>query len=130
MTEILISDFMPSSRNRTTCSSKPKKLDAASQAAKVVSQNLREIRTFKNLSLDHLARLSGVSRAMLGQIENGKSIPTITLLFKIANALRVSVSHFVSSLEVPCFHVERKHEARIQSLSSGQYLSCHPFILG
>ncbi|MFM7084666.1 MAG: helix-turn-helix domain-containing protein [Hyphomicrobium sp.] len=123
MTEILVPYLMPPPRNRTSIQNKPKKLDPAAQAGKVVGENLREIRNLKNLSLDNLARLSGVSRAMLGQIENGKSIPTVTLLFKIANAVGVSVSHFVASLEVPCYQVERKNEARVQSSNSGNFQS-------
>ena len=39
----------------------------------------------------------GVSRAMLGQIETGKSAPTINLLGRIAEALKVSVPSLISS---------------------------------
>jgi transcriptional regulator with XRE-family HTH domain len=52
-----------------------------------VGVNLRRLRTARRLSLEELARQSGVSRSMLGQIELGKSAPTINVLFKIAKAL-------------------------------------------
>ena len=45
--------------------------------APVVGGNLRRLRTRRGLSLERLAQSSGVSRAMLGQIELGQSAPTI-----------------------------------------------------
>ena len=54
-----------------------------------LAQNLREIREERNLSLDKLADLTGVSKSMLRQIETGQSSPTISTLWKIANGLRV-----------------------------------------
>jgi transcriptional regulator with XRE-family HTH domain len=53
----------------------------------VVGANLRRLRTGRGLSLEEMARLSGVSRSMLGQIELGQSAPTINVLWKIAQAL-------------------------------------------
>lgn len=58
----------------------------------VVKENLKVIRHTKNLSLDKLASRCGVSRAMLSQIEQGKSVPTISVLWKIANGLNVPFS--------------------------------------
>ncbi len=58
----------------------------------VVKENLKIIRHTKNLSLDKLASRCGVSRAMLSQIEQGKSVPTISVLWKIANGLNVPFS--------------------------------------
>lgn len=54
-----------------------------------IGTNLKRLRTKRNLSLEALARLSGVSRAMIGQIEAGRSMPTIGLLFKITRALDI-----------------------------------------
>jgi transcriptional regulator with XRE-family HTH domain len=45
--------------------------------------------------LDALARLCGVSRAMLAQIESGRSVPSIKVLCKIAKGLKVSVAAFL-----------------------------------
>jgi DNA-binding XRE family transcriptional regulator len=59
----------------------------ATDLAPVVGGNLRRLRTRRGLSLERLAQISGVSRAMLGQIELGQSAPTINVLWKIARAL-------------------------------------------
>jgi transcriptional regulator with XRE-family HTH domain len=60
-----------------------------------VAQNLQRLRGKRQLSLDALARQSGVSRAMLAQIESGRSVPSIKVLCKIAKALKVSVAAFL-----------------------------------
>lgn len=65
----------------------------------MVAANLRRLRVRKGLSLERLAIASGVSRAMLGQIEAGRSAPTITLLWKIARALGVTFSAFITGGE-------------------------------
>jgi len=57
--------------------------------------NLRRLRSRRGLSLERLARKSGVSRAMLSQIELGKSVPTINSLWKIARALEVTFSALI-----------------------------------
>ena len=45
-----------------------------------VANNLQRLRAKRQLSLDALARASGVSRAMLSQIESGRSVPPIRVL--------------------------------------------------
>jgi len=62
-----------------------------------VGANLRRLRTRRGLSLERLAHKSGVSRAMLSQVELGKSAPTINVLWKIARALGVTFSALLST---------------------------------
>lgn len=61
----------------------------------LVGSNLRRLRKQQRFSLEQLAAHSGVSRAMLGQVEQGKSIPSIKTLWQVARALGVSVSWFL-----------------------------------
>lgn len=61
-----------------------------------VSQNIRQLRERKKLTLDAAAAATGVSRSMLAQIEKGDANPTISVLWKIANGYKVS---FTSLLE-------------------------------
>lgn len=60
-----------------------------------IGERLREIRTGRNLSLDEVSKLTGVSKPMLGQIERGRSVPTITTLWKIATGLKTPLSAFL-----------------------------------
>jgi transcriptional regulator with XRE-family HTH domain len=58
----------------------------------VVGANVRRLRGRRGLSLDNLAKVSGVSRSMLSQIETGRSVPSINVVFKIARAFGVPFS--------------------------------------
>jgi transcriptional regulator with XRE-family HTH domain len=62
-----------------------------------VGANLRRLRTRRGLSLERLAHKSGVSRAMLSQVELGRSAPTINVLWKVARALGVTFSALLST---------------------------------
>lgn len=57
-----------------------------------IAQRLRALRRAKGWSLDRAARATGVSKAMLGQIERGESSPTVSTLWKIASGFAVSFS--------------------------------------
>jgi transcriptional regulator with XRE-family HTH domain len=81
--------------------------------APVVGSNLRRLRTRRGLSLERLAQLSGVSRAMLGQIELGQSAPTINVLWKIARALEVTFSALISARTQSGALVLRSAESKI-----------------
>ena len=50
---------------------------------------LKDVRREQGLSLDAVARLSGVSRSMVSQIERGESSPTIATLWNLTQALKV-----------------------------------------
>jgi transcriptional regulator with XRE-family HTH domain len=74
-----------------------------------VSDNLRATRERMKLSLDTVAKMTGVSKSMLAQIERGEVNPTISVLWKIANGLKVS---FTSLLET------RKEELEVIKASA------------
>jgi Predicted transcriptional regulators len=61
-----------------------------------IANNLSRIRKARGLSLDKVAELTGVSKAMISQIEKGSVNPTITVMWKIVNGLQLS---FTSLLE-------------------------------
>ncbi len=86
-----------------------------------VGENLRRMRTRRNLSLDGLAKLSGVSRAMLNQIELGRSAPTINLVFKIARAFEVPFSAFLTVAEPQSSKVMRAGESKVLKSASGAF---------
>ncbi len=63
--------------------------------AQNIAEHLRFVRKSRGLSLDKTSTLTGVSKAMLGQIERGESSPTIATLWKIATGLDCSFSSFL-----------------------------------
>lgn len=67
----------------------------------IVSKNIRRIRQEKDLSLDELAKLSGVSKSMLVQIERGSGNPSLSTLWKIANGMMVPFDTLVAQPRSP-----------------------------
>ncbi len=59
---------------------------------------LRAKRREYGWSLDKAARETGVSKAMLGQIERGESSPTVATLWKIATGLHCSLSSLLEPI--------------------------------
>lgn len=91
--------------------------------AVTVGANLRRLRAHQSLSLEALSRLSGVSRGMLGQVESGKSAPTIKVLWRIATALSVPVSAFLGRTDAPGTRVLRPADAKLLKSRDGKFIS-------
>jgi transcriptional regulator with XRE-family HTH domain len=79
----------------------------------LIGQRLRSFRQQRQLTLDELSELTGVSKPMLGQIERGNSNPTVAILWKIASGLQIPFASFlgrnpsvkiVREKEQPKFH--------------------------
>src|SRR6201996_3431587 len=89
----------------------------------LVGVNLARLRAERQLSLDALARASGVSRAMLAQIESARSVPSIKVLCKVAAALKVSVAAFLRRHATNGFeHLPAERSSRVVS-ANGRYSS-------
>ncbi len=63
--------------------------DSADDILQRLPARLKEARRAQGLSLDAVAKLSGVSRSMVSQIERGESSPTIATLWNLTRALQV-----------------------------------------
>jgi transcriptional regulator with XRE-family HTH domain len=115
-------DLLPDADSHTALSARPES-DTAGELSAAVGRNLRRIRTRQGFSLERLAKGSGVSRAMLGQIETGKSTPTIALLWKVATALGVPFATFIDVEHAGGTVVLRKDGAKVLSSSDGRFTS-------
>ncbi|WLS80480.1 XRE family transcriptional regulator [Erwinia pyri] len=62
---------------------------------------LKTQRSSREWSLTQAAEKTGVSKAMLGQIERGESSPTVATLWKIATGFNVPFSLFLSDSAAP-----------------------------
>ena len=69
--------------------------NTAQEPNRYLSTTLRAMRNERGWSLDRAAQETGVSKAMLGQIERGESSPTIATLWKIASGFHTSLSTFL-----------------------------------
>lgn len=61
-----------------------------------IASTLKALRKERGWSLDKTAQETGVSKAMLGQIERAESSPTIATLWKIATGFNVPFSLFIA----------------------------------
>src|SRR3990172_11474554 len=105
----------------------PENAPAPTDLAPVVGANLRRLRVKRALSLEKLSRLSGVSRAMLGQIELGQSAPTINVLWKISTALGVPFSGLIGQRQAGGGGVMRGDSANTLTKHQSNYNSPPPF---
>lgn len=64
-----------------------------------IANKIRELRTTKYLSLEKLAKLSGLTKGYLSRIENSPRPPPIYTLSKISTALGVNVSKLLSDFD-------------------------------
>jgi len=63
---------------------------------KLVGENLKKVRIEKNMTLDNVAEMTGVSKPTLHNIETGKTSPSIDNLWKISSGLGIPINYFFS----------------------------------
>ena len=66
---------------------------------KIIAFNLKELRTERNLTLGQLSKITGLSKAMLADMEKGGSNPTINTIWKIAKGLNVPYTRLMEEIE-------------------------------
>jgi len=62
-----------------------------------IGERLRELREARNISMRALATRSGLSANALSMIERGRASPSVSTLYKLADALGVSITSFFGS---------------------------------
>lgn len=90
------------------------------EIGKIIAINLKKLRTERNLTLGQLSKMSGISKAMLSDIEKGDSNPTINTIWKIANGLNVPYTKLMEGIENEAT-VVRKSEPVMQTGETEHY---------
>ena len=62
-----------------------------------IGERLRELREMRNISMRALAARSGLSANALSMIERGRASPSVSTLYKLADALGISITSFFGS---------------------------------
>ena len=88
----------------------------AAELGQRVAENLRRKRKARGMSLDDLARASGVSRAALSQVETVKTNPTVGLLWKIAVGLGVPFADLIGEVKSGTSVLRRRDSQVLRSL--------------
>lgn len=82
----------------------------------IIGKNLKTIRKDKHLTLQQLSEITNVSKSMLGEIERGITNPTITLLWKITNGLKIPFNYLIKEEKQPVTVIYNKD---IDTISEG-----------
>lgn len=59
-----------------------------------IGKKIRELRKSKNFSIIDLSKESGLSTGLISQIERNMVVPSIKVMWKIANVLEVNIGYF------------------------------------
>ena len=78
-----------------------------------LAASLRAARKARGLSLDAAAKLSGVSRSMVSQIERGESSPTVATLWALTQALQLDFAGLLEGRPAPGIEVTRAAQAPV-----------------
>lgn len=78
---------------------------SADQILSRLPARLKAARQRQGLSLDAVAKLSGVSRSMVSQIERGESSPTVATLWNLTRALQVDFAGLLDAPDAPTLEV-------------------------
>jgi transcriptional regulator with XRE-family HTH domain len=97
-------------------------VDGPHDVGRRVAENLRRRRKARGMSLDDLARASGVSRAGLSQIETQKTNPTVGILWKIANGLGLPFADLIAE-PASTAHVVRNRPEQVLRSVDGKFSS-------
>jgi rhodanese-related sulfurtransferase/transcriptional regulator with XRE-family HTH domain len=102
--------------------------DAVPELDGLVGTNVRELRAARGYSLDVLAGLSGVGRQLLGQIELGRTVPSLGTLWKIATAFEVPFSALLARPATTETRIFRTASARRILDADGRFSSRALFV--
>lgn len=61
-----------------------------------LAANIRQLREARGMTQDQMARLSGIPRPTWANLESGQSNPTLSVLVKVAGALRVPLEELIA----------------------------------
>lgn len=88
-----------------------------------VGLRVKEIRKKRNFSLQDVADRSGLSKSLISKVENFRTIPSLVVLSRIAEVLKVTVAEIVKDMEKAnelSYVVTRKNERKVLQRESAE----------
>lgn len=91
---------------------------------------IKEIRKKKNITVYNLSKLTGISRSYLLELENNKKFnPSLSVMYKIANALEVKIDDlFYTELDLEKLKQELNNSIEIYGIRSQEVLKISQII--
>jgi transcriptional regulator with XRE-family HTH domain len=69
------------------------------KAIATLATNIKKYRTEQNLTIQELANIIDVDYSQIGRMERGVVNPNISIIFDIANALKISPSQLLEKID-------------------------------
>ena len=66
-----------------------------------ISSKIKEIRKNKSITIQELANKAGVSKGLISQIENNRTIPSLPVLINIISSLEIDMNQFFEDFSGP-----------------------------
>ncbi|MEO6357697.1 MAG: XRE family transcriptional regulator [Ferruginibacter sp.] len=82
-----------------------------------IMAKLKDIRKEKNITLQELAESAGVTKGMLSQVENNRTIPSLTVFLSIIKSMQIDINDFFTDFNTP-------QSSKVIFKKASQY---HPF---
>lgn len=76
------------------------------KAGQNIAKNLAALRERKGLSQASLAKVSGTTRASIALLESGSGNPTLEILLRLSQGLKISIDELVSSPRAESKHIK------------------------
>jgi len=67
--------------------------------AQAFGDAVRSARMARGIAQEELAALAGIARSHMGKMERGEHLPTLALMLKVANALKMSAAELMADTE-------------------------------
>lgn len=64
----------------------------------LIGQNIKSKRTEKNITLEELANRAGVTKGLISQIENNRTVPSLPVLFNLIHGLQEDIKTFFDDM--------------------------------
>ncbi|MER9134795.1 XRE family transcriptional regulator [Mesorhizobium sp. M0830] len=101
-------------------------MDSEQMLGKAIAVRIRDLRRDQNLTLDRLAKLSGLSKGTVVSLEQGKANPSIGILCRLAAAFSLSVADLLnddaSTVRLP---IERTETRTLWTSAKGSLAQLH-----
>jgi transcriptional regulator with XRE-family HTH domain len=65
----------------------------------LIGDKIKTKRTLKNITLEQLAQKAGVSKGLISQIENNRTVPSLPVLFNIIHSLEENLRSFFEDMQ-------------------------------
>jgi len=91
-----------------------------------ISQKIKSIRKDKNLTIQEIADRAGVTKGLISQIENSRTIPSLLVLMQIIKGLEVDLNYFFNNLsldgrEAPILVLRKEEYQKFEKESASGY---------